>query len=144
MVIDSPHTNDGRRRLHDGYSLVLKMHKDPFLVCPECCCPVTLPVMERAEVSCPTCEARGDKRTFYDGWWPLSERTILDLERGSPKRAAIRRREIDEANAARKKSDDRARLNVLEAIAADYANRACGVLQVGYTKAGTPHAYGSD
>jgi hypothetical protein len=144
-AIDSPSGDDGAVRLRDGYALVLQFNPRPFLVCDLCCRAIPVPVMQIGEVTCDYCaEVNDERKMWFDGFFPLSERTITYLERGSPKRAKERAREIDEANAARRTSDYRQRMNVLEAIAADYWNRVSGAIQIGYTKVGTPHAYGRD
>lgn len=144
-LFDSPAQTDGQIRLRDGYELVLKFAPRPYVICDQCFMRTDLPAMEIAEVWCDHCQRLGnDRKIWFDGWFPLSERTINYLEEGSPKRAVERARELDEANRQRRKAEQRYRANLIEAIGKEYWNRVSGALQFGYTKAGTPHAYGSD
>lgn len=144
-AIDSPGSDDGSIRLRDGYALVLQFNPRPFLVCDGCYRALPIPFMQIGEVRCDYClEVNDERKMWFDGYFPLAERTIEYLERSAPKRAKERIREIEEANAALERSQERARHNILESLAKDYWNRVSGTLQVGYTKTGTPHSFGDD
>jgi hypothetical protein len=78
------------------------------------------------------------------GYFPLVERTLLYLERRSPKRLREFNREVNEMNKRLAKAQERDVENVTRDIASEHASRAVGILQTGYTGVNTPHAYGSD
>lgn len=143
-AVDSPGDTDGAIRLRDGYALVLRFRPVPYLVCDACHFRVPLPEMQIGEVRCDYCELHGDRQMWFDGYFPLSERTIEYLERGKPSRGAVRAKEMEVHNARLAAAAARDRATSIEAIGLDYWKRASQAAQFGYTKVGTPHAYGSD
>jgi hypothetical protein len=72
------------------------------------------------------------------------DKTLLYLERTSPRRGLAWSKEIDQANAALMQGMYRDTRNVAEALAKDAWNRVSGAIQFGRTKGGTPHQYGTD
>lgn len=144
VVHDYPGSDDRQVRLRDGYHLVLDCNDHCAVECPNCFRLVELPVFEKAEFWCPMCEVAGYRVRFVDGYFPLVDKTLLYLERTHPRRGRAWADEIEADNHRHAKAGRRDMHNVAEDLALDAWNRISGVCQVGYTKVGTPHAFGSD
>lgn len=143
-AIDAPGSDDEAVRIRDGYALVLAFRPSPWMSCDVCGSRVALPAFEIAEVACDYCAARGERSFWFEGYFPLCDRTLEWLERGKPTRAKERAAEIDLHNARLARAKDRATSNIIEAIGKDHWNRVSQTLQVGYTAPGSPHQWGRD
>lgn len=141
---DYPANDDRALRLREGYHLVLDTPDSDQTTCPKCYQRVTMPVFVRAEFDCPHCERNGVRSRMVDGYFPLVDKTLLYLERTSPRRGKQFSLDIDEANRKHQRSLDRDTGNLAEDLALDAWNRISGVLQFGRTGANTPHRYGRD
>lgn len=130
-------------RARDGYTLVMEFSDIPTAACPQCFQRYTLPHLKIGEVKCRMCDALGyDRQIMTVGFFPLCDALLEYLERTSLKRHDAWRKEFH-ARAEKLKKDRKRKFdNHCEAVGKDYYNNAAGVLQFGYTKAGTPHAYG--
>lgn len=125
--------DDAAIRARDGYTLVCSVYPVPFLICPECRGQVDLPHLTISEVLCPRCTATEGRRiSYFGGYFPLCERLLARLERTSPKRAHIWRREMVESNARLALTRQRDSDNDLEAILGDHYNRVMDRPQIGY------------
>ncbi len=141
--LDYPGHTDQIIRVRDGYRLVLDLGLRDWQPCPTCHLRLDLPVGERAEVECGYCHLRGERTRVISGYFPLSEATLQYLERWHPRRGAEINAEIDRINAGVARDARAYRLNTAEALAADHWRQVAGIPMVGYTKAGSPHAYGA-
>ena len=141
-VYDYPATDDRTLMLKEGYHLVLDTPLTDTTRCPDCDTLLSLPLFERAEFSCPKCQAGGSRRRLVDGYFPLVDRTLLYLERIHPRRGNAWSKELDEQNRQRKLSAQRDTRNFAEDLASDAWNRVRGAVSVGRTGRNTPHAWG--
>jgi hypothetical protein len=133
-VYEEPWDDDARKRLHDGYHLVLDTPMVDRRTCRECHLPMVLPTFETREFYCGYCLKTHDEKVRYvDGYWPLVHRTLEHLERTSPKRGTAWAKENDAADAALERSQTRYRQNLLEDIGNDYWKRISGALTFGYS-----------
>ncbi len=141
-TLDYPGNDDKAQRLRDGVRLVLDLGH-PTEPCPRCERPVEAATFERAEVECPSCRALGWTVWVTTGYFPLVDKTLASLERWHPRLGEEPRAEMDAQNAALARSHTRHRDNVAESLALEHYSKIVGIPSVGYTKAGTPHSYGS-
>jgi len=141
---DYPANSDRQLMLREGYHLVLDSPDTDTTRCPKCDSLLALPVFERHEMVCPKCASIGVRSRIVDGYFPLVDKTLLYLERYSPRRGFAWHEEDERANRMLKKSQARDSRNVAEDLALDAWQRIAGVPQFGRTKAGTPHTWGAD
>ena len=136
-------TRDQMTRLREGYTLVMEFHPYTQVSCPTCHFPIDLPEFKIKQVRCNACEVLGNDRQYVTGgWFPLSERLLQHLERTSLKRHDEWRKEHETHNLAVRTALRRKFDNHCEAVGKDFFNNAVGILQSGYTGAGTPHSFG--
>ena len=143
-ALDYAASDDRARMIRDGHALAIDTPDSPFLPCPTCDNPISLPVFEKAEFDCPLCVSHGKRKRMVDGYFPLVERTLLYLERYHPRRGAAIAAEIAAENRANDMEKLRATRNLAEDLALDAWGRISNASQFGYTKTGTPHVWGRD
>lgn len=136
--IAGPIGDDAARCHRDGTACVIDSPDSDIYRCPECNAVTVLEPFETREYRCGGCERR-----FQESYFPLVDRTLLHLERTHPRRGLEVIREIDAANRARALSQCGDLRTHAEACASDRWREVSGGVMVGYTKRGTPHAYGS-
>lgn len=140
---DVPVTDDRARMLADGYVLVLDTPDSDTMRCPMCDNRVSLPVFEKAEFVCALCASHGKRKPLVDGYFPLVDRTLLYLERTHPRRGEAYRLELDAKNEALNRARLSKTRNLAEDLALDSWDAISRRLVFGYTKAGTPHSWGT-
>jgi len=144
-AIDYPADDDRARMLSQGYRLVLDTPDGDVSRCPRCFALLSLPVFEYQEFDCPRCKQQGVKKSLKAGYFPLVDRTLIFLERISPKRGFAAYQEMDYQNRLLERGRERDADNVAESLALDYWNRVAEIPQFGYnSKVGTPNRYGAD
>lgn len=141
-AFDYPATDDRARMLRDGYHLVLETGDSDTMRCPACEAQLSLPVFERAEFACPRCAAHGRRKRLVGGYFPLVDKTLLYLERYHPRRGRAIAQELADENRRVELAKQRETRNLAEDLALDAWGRVSGAVQIGRTKAGTPHTWG--
>lgn len=123
--------DDRAIRVHDGYALVAEVTTVPYVKCPTCRQHVPVKPAAFAEVRCAYCNARGEHEMFFVGHFPLCDRLLTHIEKTSPKRGDVWKREMDDKNAALAAEKRRDYENYTDAVMTDWFPQIAGIEQVG-------------
>lgn len=144
-VYDYPANDDRGYRLAHGLHLVLDTPDSDTTRCPTCNALLSLPVFERREFDCPRCKAQGIRKcSVIGGYFPLTEKTLLYLERTSPKRGNAFGVEMDAANKQWRAGLLAETRNLAEDLALEHYNQIAEIKQFAYnSQMGSQNTYGN-
>lgn len=123
-------------RARDGYALVLAIRPGDRMPCYRCRTDLKVPVFKAAEVICPTCSARANRRVALKAaYWPLGESLLEYLRKIDPLTGGHQRlmAEMDRSNQALEAGRARDDQNYGEAVWRDHFTQVMQIPSVGYT-----------